>query len=123
MAPLQNCDGCDGFLPPGASACPHCGHAPGPGRLRKLGRSVLAAAGGGAVAVTLMACYGAAYGPPVQEAEPLPCQATEQDRDGDCSEAAADCDDENPNIRPGVFDAEGDGVDQDCDGADGVAPG
>jgi RHS repeat-associated protein len=45
------------------------------------------------------------------------------DDDGDgLSENQGDCDDTNPNIRPGILDIPGDGIDQDCDGADAVDP-
>lgn len=33
-----------------------------------------------------------------------------------------DCDDDDPQIHPGTFDACGDGIDQDCDGSDAVCP-
>jgi len=51
---LEKCSGCHGFVPASVSACPHC----------NLKRSKLAAVavvlGSGAIAFTLMACYGAA---------------------------------------------------------------
>jgi hypothetical protein len=34
-----------------------------------------------------------------------------------------DCNDRNPSVRPGVSDPKGDGIDQDCDGGDGVCVG
>jgi len=34
-----------------------------------------------------------------------------------------DCDDDDPSIHPGADDEEGDGIDQNCDGVDGVAEG
>jgi len=42
------------------------------------------------------------------------------DNDGYLSSACGgpDCDDANPNVRPGLIDVEGDGIDQDCDGGD-----
>ena len=45
------------------------------------------------------------------------------DRDGDGSSAllgGGDCDDGDPAKRPGALDIAGDGIDQDCDGADAV---
>ena len=42
------------------------------------------------------------------------------DRDGDGIDRPADCDDLNAARRPGVFDTPGDGIDQDCSGADAV---
>ena len=42
------------------------------------------------------------------------------DADGDGHDASADCDDSDLSVHPGASDACGDGVDQDCDGADAV---
>src|SRR5690606_30650367 len=43
------------------------------------------------------------------------------DRDGDgYTVNQGDCDDEDPDIHPGAEDFFGDGIDQDCSGADGV---
>jgi hypothetical protein len=78
---LETCPACSGFLPPKTTTCPHCGGA----RLEderpdvlpcyphgslldnRLVRALLATTVGGAIAVTLMACYGMAP-PPVTEA-------------------------------------------------------
>ena len=72
MAKLGQCGACRGFVPNGASSCPHCSAALAKSvpasvgavarrvRLRALGGAV----GGGAIAFTLMACYGAAPPPP-----------------------------------------------------------
>ena len=64
MQPLRDCPHCEGFLPPRTRTCPHCGKAFGGALVRKIGRSLFCAAGGSAIAITLMACYGAAYDPP-----------------------------------------------------------
>jgi hypothetical protein len=74
-----------------------------------------------------MACYGATYRqmPPPQEASNAnmaqQCAPSDVDRDGDCSQAPQDCNDGDATIRPGVSDQLGDGIDQNCDGQDGVA--
>ena len=43
------------------------------------------------------------------------------DADGDGSEDALDCDDTDATIYPGAYDLVGDGIDQNCDGIDGLA--
>ena len=50
------------------------------------------------------------------------CPATSglYDFDGDGSPDTEDCAPEDPLVRPGVDDPEGDGIDQNCDGVDGV---
>lgn len=50
---LEKCS-CGGFVPPSASACPHCASR----RTSRLG-AVAIVLGSSAIAVTLMACYGA----------------------------------------------------------------
>lgn len=121
MTSLIACPSCEGFLPPAAAACPHCdtpsaarSSAPASPFLARLGRGLLGIAGGSTIALTLMACYGAP-----------PCDP-DSDRDGDgygsdfCG-LGYDCDDEDPNIHPGADDPEGDEIDQNCDGVDGIA--
>lgn len=116
---LTSCDSCAGFLPPTASACPHCGAAvAAPATGRGLGGKLLAAAGSGMVALTLMACYGG--GPDDY--------CYDDDDDGyystqGCGDAGVvvDCDDNNADIHPGAEDPADDGIDQNCDGVDGVA--
>ena len=65
---LAICPTCTGFLPPSV-ACPHCqASAPKPSRALRLLKKTLMVAGGGAMTMTIAACYGA------------PCAA-----DSDCS--------------------------------------
>ncbi|MDQ8046608.1 MAG: MopE-related protein [Solirubrobacteraceae bacterium] len=44
------------------------------------------------------------------------------DKDGDGYSPPADCDDSRADIHPGATDIPGDGIDQDCSGADAVVP-
>lgn len=129
---LRACTHCDGFLPPAAAACPHC-DAPirAPRQRGLLGRALGAAfvfASGGIVATTLMACYGAPYGPPQPTDQDAggtngsgACAPGPEDQDGDCFSAELDCDDQNAEVFPSSPDRAGDQIDQNCDGVDGVA--
>jgi Putative metal-binding motif len=113
---LSSCSDCNGFVPPRASVCPNCGAKCGAeprSALSRAAKSVAMLATSTATAMTLMACYGM---PPCDDP---------QDKDGDgaptCSEDGYDdCDDTNPDIYYGAPDEEGDGVDQNCDGVDGI---
>jgi hypothetical protein len=100
-------------VPPRLSACLHCDVAlPSRGRIAGVIAGVV---GGGALMMTLMACYGL----------PAKCDpADDKDGDGFCPAARRqrDCDDTNKDIHPGAADAPGDTIDQDCDGADDTAP-
>jgi len=50
---------------------------------------------------------------------PLMSGCKGDDGDGDGYEASDDCDDEDPQVNPGVLDLAGDGEDANCDGVDG----
>ena len=67
-----------------------------------------------ATAMTLMACYGM---PPCDDP-----QDADQDGYPTCSddESPEDCDDNNADVHDGANDPEGDGIDQNCDGVDGI---
>jgi hypothetical protein len=54
---LIRCSDCSGFMIPSASACPHCG-SHFRSRLGRRLAALLAIAGTGSMALTLMACYG-----------------------------------------------------------------
>jgi len=116
---LLACPACAGLVPAGRSICLHCDEplAPRASRLRR----VLAAAALGAATITLMACYG---GPSVID------DCVDQDDDGwfpacydePCDpdqDPYCDCDDSRSDIHPEAPDPLGDGIDQDCSGADG----
>lgn len=53
---LTSCSSCQGFLGLAVTRCPHCGA--GLGRARRALVGLAGIAGGGAVSMTLMACYG-----------------------------------------------------------------
>ena len=57
MAKLEQCAGCSGFVPTGKTTCPNCGQSFGSTRTSRL-LWIGGALGGGAIAFTLMACYG-----------------------------------------------------------------
>jgi hypothetical protein len=113
MGNLATCVTCGGLVPPRRATCPHCDRPIG--RAVRAARRLAMAAGGGAMLMTLMACYG---GPP--RCEP----GTDLDGDRACTKGprALDCDDHDPTIRPWAEDKDGDGVDQNCDGVDGMKP-
>lgn len=110
---MNGCPQCASFVP--AHVCPECDlrlPAPrdaGPGWVR---RAVNAAVSAGAV-LTLAACYGVPY-----EDEYCPDPSSDADGDGYCGEF--DCDEGDPERHDFAYDEPGDGVDQDCDGADAI---
>ena len=79
-------------------------------------KAVAAVAGSGAMAMTLMACYGL---PPCQESVDKDGDGFPVCTDGGMLNGPEDCDDDNPNIHPGAIDPPGDGIDQDCSGEGG----
>jgi len=115
MRQLESCVGCDGLVPAGRAACPHCGQTVRR-RGARVARRLASAVGGGALLLTLMACYG---GPP--KCEP----GTDEDHDRACARGVGplDCNDRDPTIRPLAGDPAGDEIDQNCDGVDGIKPG
>ncbi|MEZ4367783.1 MAG: putative metal-binding motif-containing protein [Kofleriaceae bacterium] len=111
MERMNVCDRCGGLVPPRLDGCPNCGRR---GVRAALG-GVLGALGGGAVMLTLMACYGR---PVHTVCDP----ADDRDGDGFCPGtrgAALDCNDGDASVHPGAVDDAVDGIDQDCDGRDG----
>jgi hypothetical protein len=123
MPALNLCSRCRGFLPPGASRCVHCGDDSCPSsasRVRTFVGGLVLAATAGTMALTLMACYGM---PPCED-------DGNSDGDGDgyhwygCTvpddTSKEDCNDGDASIHPGADDPRGDGIDQNCDGVDGI---
>ncbi|MFO0571922.1 MAG: hypothetical protein U0263_40230 [Polyangiaceae bacterium] len=92
MSSLVICAHCRGFVPASASHCPHCDRGTTDSRLGRVVSTCLKVATGGAVAVTLMACYGGpphSYGPPPQPAEPCSTDPnTGQPNDPGCAPPA-----------------------------------
>lgn len=145
MALMITCGSCSGLTPDGASlTCLHCDAAlkMPPRWARKL-----AWVFGPAGAVLLAACYGPSgryrQGPSMASERGAPMMI-DRDRDGSftktcenapqydrerCEQQLAsepaganlDCDDTDAARYPGAQDADGDGVDQNCDGIDGWA--
>ena len=123
MSSLKTCTSCSGFIPGQASTCPNCDTAvPGSlllsGPMRRIGGAFI----GGAMAITLSACYGSPIdvcevndcGGPV-----VTCQPGEVDADDDGFCGEYDCDDDNAEIHIYAVEIPGDGIDQNCDGEDG----
>jgi len=139
---MQTCPACDGFNPVVARVCVHCDRELSP-RSRLAARLTMLL--GPAGAILLAACYGAPgrfYGTQ-RPMGPSGSWRVDDDQDGsfgpwtcgphgdpDCERAIraaapppdVDCDDHDPTRYPGAEDPDGDGIDQNCDGVDGVAP-
>lgn len=144
---MNQCTSCSGLVPEGIAECPHCSSG-GDGNSNQISESrfskhkpvlqrISAAASLGLIAVTISACYGV---------PPETCLVQDLDGDGfqqcvyDGPEPARpwynnyypsvgydindlslnDCDDSDPNINPLADDPINDGIDQNCDRADGV---
>ncbi|TNE90019.1 MAG: hypothetical protein EP330_09330 [Deltaproteobacteria bacterium] len=89
--------------------CPHSDERTCPTCLARRG------AGGAVVLLGL-----GAFGPGCASAE-YGAVVTSEDLDLDGYETPLDCDDSDASVNPGADDPEGDGIDQNCDGVDGVA--
>ncbi len=149
---MNQCKYCNGLVPDGLAECPHCSNAgdlslcqtPGKSlnKFKPALRKITAAGALGLISVTISACYGV---PPAQSA-----LCVSQDLDGDGFEQCVydgpeperpwynnyypsagytiddlsnnDCDDSDPAINPDAADPINDGIDQNCDRADGVYP-
>ena len=105
--PMLSCTACGGLSPARCRACLHCEAPVAPRRFGRLARALI---GGGSL-VMLMACYGMTR--PAQQGP----GCADGDHDGVCP--PQDCDDGKPTVYPGAEDADGDGVDSNCDGVDG----
>ena len=127
---LITCSRCPSFVPASAQACPACGTllAAAPGRIRVV-TGMLTLAGSSLFAMTLSACCGVAEPPPPRtDAGPTGdamalthgCADLASDLDGDGFCGASDCDEADPSVHVGAFDAFGDGIDADCGGTDAI---
>ncbi|MFT5356615.1 MAG: hypothetical protein ACI9KE_003840 [Polyangiales bacterium] len=105
---MLRCSECSCFVPARAKACPECDFAVS--TIWRAVKGIAMVGASAATAMTLMACYGSPY-------DEYEC--VDADSDGYCP-SEGDCDDTNFEIRPGAIDEAGDGIDQNCDGADGV---
>lgn len=113
---LVSCPRCDGFVPQSASKCPHCAAAKS-SVWGTMSRAALAVVSGSALSVTLMACYGS---PPCETGPDGDGDGIGPEASGVCGPSEFDCNGEDATIHPGADDAEGDGIDQNCDGVDGT---
>ncbi len=86
---LGVCRSCGGFVPGRAASCPHCSSSVRRGVARKLAAGTF---GGGAIAFTLMACYGVA---------PI-CSGSSCEADAEASEAGSDA---RPDVHVNPTDA------------------
>ena len=88
-------------------------------------RNTLTLVGGASLSMTLAACYGAPCvdgdycgGPVGEVTEFCDTPMDDYDLDGHCG--AFDCNENDESINSSADDPEGDDLDQNCDGADGV---
>ena len=134
MSDLIVCRVCDGFSPVGRTTCLHCDVLLAPkGKMRPWVRNALLIVGGASLSMTLAACYGdpcaydGCYGPDgaggrvedggvSQFCDDL---SSDMDLDGHCG--VFDCNENDSDINRSAEDAEGDGIDTNCDDVDGVA--
>lgn len=72
MKNLTRCPSCGGFVPALGVVCPHCTRAPARATVRAIAKGVACIVAGGAVSVTLMACYGPPVRPGPVDAPPTP---------------------------------------------------
>jgi len=122
---MEPCSTCRSFVPEGASACPGCGTTVRQPVSRRVLSGVLAMAGSSFFVATLTACYGAAYpedrydsGPPPGDGSTATCDDISLDLDGDEHCGDFDCNEDDAAIHTSATDIPGDGIDQDCSGAD-----
>lgn len=105
---LGVCDSCGGFVPARASSCVHCKTSVRPLFERMRIGALGGAFGGGAIAFTLMACYGM---PPCDDGT-RGCYDDNGDAGGDESDAARDARLPDVQVRDGArSDADDDGGD------------
>ena len=116
MPSMKTCPNCGGFAPAGIKVCPHCETAFSSSFLfsdpmRRIGGALI----GGAMAITLSACYGA---PPANISDDPNCAPGQLDNDNDGFCGDMDCDDDDPTVFVWAEEIPNDGIDQNCDGED-----
>jgi hypothetical protein len=122
------CGACRTFLGPGIVRCTACGKQSRRQRLKRVGAGLVTLVTGTTMSVTLSACYGTGcagadceeddQGPP--KCGDISATPTTDDADGDGYCLMYDCNENDTTINAAADDASGDGVDQNCDGVDGV---
>ena len=129
MTKLASC-ACGSFLPLASTSCPHCAARVGPVQIGSFFaslpgpvRAAAAVVGGGLLSVTLSACYGSPCAggscEPI-DSGPDYCADDSMDTDGDGYCLEYDCDETDVAIHELASDPDGDGIDQNCDGVDGI---
>ena len=90
VSALESCPTCEGFLPAATARCPHCGTSVGWSRRAKNWARI---AGGSAIAVTMMACYGAPPPGPMPTDPPDPSAGGEDPSKAEAGDAKAEAGD------------------------------
>jgi hypothetical protein len=129
MRTVRPCSNCAAPVTLKMIRCTNCARFNPLGLLARVASTATIVAGGVSVTSTLAACYGApcanandssCLGNPIPTCEEVSLQpmVDDVDKDGYCLKY--DCNEMDPAINAAAKDPRGDGVDQNCDGVDGV---